>query len=111
MAGFGRSTTLNKARARWVQLACAVALVLGLTLGGQPIMRGDAAPTTGTTPWSVLLCKYTGNAAEPKSPQWIADFITNPANGENMYRFFRDMSYGQATMSGSVVKGWYQMTG
>ncbi len=94
---------LSMARAR----AC---LVLAVTCAGIVMVvlpaPAQATPMKGDTPWSVLLCKFRGTAAEPQNAQFFQGFITGL---DGVAGYFVDQSRGRVTLRGSVVRGWYQM--
>ena len=64
----------------------------------------------GNTRWAVLLCKYGDLSAEPQPPSYFRTLLTETGAGTgNLYVYFRDVSYGQIDLTGSVVYGWYSL--
>ena len=71
----------------------------------------SAAPIQGHTGWSILLCKFADQPAEPKSRQFFQEFLTDAGRGlGGVGDYLHDQSGGRITLSGSVVRGWYRMS-
>jgi hypothetical protein len=69
-----------------------------------------AAPVQGNTGWSVLLCKFSDQPAEPQNAQFFRTFLTESGRGlGGVADYFADQSGGRITLNGSVVQGWYTM--
>jgi hypothetical protein len=91
------------------RIVCAAFLVALLVAAFAP-GRAEAVPVQGHTGWSVLLCKFSGDASEPQTPQFFAEFLTGTGRGMGgVADYFADQSGGRLTLNGSVVKGWYTM--
>jgi hypothetical protein len=60
------------------------------------------------TPWSVILCKFQNEAAEPHSNTWYQQWFNSPGL-DNLYDYWNAVSYGAVTIS-ATVRGWYQMS-
>src|SRR6266853_6627039 len=56
-----------------------------------------------TTPWAIIKCKF---ADQPQEPTFDPSFITG-ANG--MAGYWQAVSYGQISLDGSAVYGWYTL--
>lgn len=60
-----------------------------------------------STPWAILLCKFSDDASEPQPRQYYEKLFTQTGSGSlNMVDFFSDASHGQLDLSGSQVFGW-----
>ena len=72
-----------------------------------------AMATAGTalannTAWSILLCKFKDVPAEPQSPSFFANFLTDAGLGMGgVADYFKDQSNGLISLAGSQVEGWY----
>jgi hypothetical protein len=68
-----------------------------------------------STPWAILLCKYSDDASEPYPRERFEEIFTSKGNGKfNMVDYFRDMSHGTLDLKGSRVFpdsdiGWYTL--
>lgn len=81
-------------------LLCAASLVAPLA--------GSASALTGKQPLVVVLCKFTDQQDEPRNVQYFQDLFSETGAGEdNVFDFWRDVSYGNLDLTGTVVKGWY----
>src|SRR5262245_43905957 len=68
---------------------------------------------SGKQPIVVVLCKFTDQTDEPQDVQYFQDLFSETGTGENnLFDFWKDVSYGNLDLTGTVVKGWYtaQMT-
>ena len=61
------------------------------------------AGVSGNTPWAVIKCKFSD---QPQEPTFDPAFITG-ANG--MAGYWQAVSYGQVSLNGSAVYGWYTL--
>ncbi len=60
------------------------------------------------TPWAVLLCTFSDDTTQPLPRSRYEELFTAAGAGTwNMPDYFRDMSHGNADLSGSQVFGWY----
>jgi hypothetical protein len=76
-------------------LPIGVVLSATVTLGAGP---------QGATPWAVIKCKFSD---QPQEPIFDPTFIT----GENgMAGYWGEMSYGQVSLDGTAIFGWYTMS-
>jgi hypothetical protein len=99
------------ARFRSLRFLAALFTVLAVT-GSLTVLSGRSAlaGVTGKTPYLVLMCKFAGVANEPFTTAQVSDFFSETGKGKgSMYDFFHDLSYGAIDLSGTTVKGWYQM--
>jgi hypothetical protein len=88
-------------------LGAAVAAAAIVTLMGG---TAQATPVRGDTGWSVLLCKFSDRSAEPQTPGWFSLFATTAGNGlGGLADYWRTVSYGRISLTGSSVHGWYRM--
>lgn len=87
-----------------VALALAVAALAPVVVAAAP--PAGAAPAT--RPLAVILCKPSDRPAEPHAPSYYEAMFNETGNGQGgMFDYWRDVSYGQLSVSGTVVKGWY----
>jgi M6 family metalloprotease-like protein len=80
---------------------------------GQPVLDvssvepgvGSYALTsvTGSKPWVILLCKYSGKSSEPKSPSYFKGLWSSTYPGIN--NFWQRISYGKVNLNGTTVVG------
>jgi len=64
-----------------------------------------------SSPWAILLCKFSDNDAEPYGRQRYLDLFTSSGAGKfGMVDFFADISHGQIDISSSQVFGWLTLT-
>jgi hypothetical protein len=65
---------------------------------------------TGTHPVLVVLCKASNETAEPEPPSYYEDMFSDRGSGKlGALDYWRDVSYGNLSVSGTVVKGWYTL--
>jgi len=84
--------------------ACALAVLAVLA------PAASARPHRGSVPWSVLLCKFSNRAAEPQTPAFFRDFLTQAGAGQDgAADYWRDVSDGAIDLAGSEVRGWFTM--
>jgi hypothetical protein len=82
----------------------AVAVVAPALIVAAP--PAPAAPAT--RPLAVILCKPSDRLTEPHPPSYYEAMFNETGNGQGgMFDYWRDVSYGQLSVSGTVVKGWY----
>jgi hypothetical protein len=63
-----------------------------------------------STPWAILLCKFSDNAAEPMPRTFYERLFTTAGAGTmNMVKFFHDNSHAAIDLTGSRVFGWYTL--
>lgn len=65
------------------------------------------------SPWAVLLCKFSGEDAEPYPRQRFEELFTTAGRGKfTMIDFFDSISHGRLDLTGTRVfpdQGWYQL--
>ncbi|WP_066367649.1 hypothetical protein [Herbidospora mongoliensis] len=92
---------------RRILTAALAALFTVLLLPGQP---ASATPIQGYLKWSILLCKLADRPAEQQPPSFFEDlYLPKGAGQGGVHDFFDLQSRGRATMTMSVVKGWFTM--
>jgi hypothetical protein len=97
--------TLRRLLTAAVVLACAAAGTVLATAG-----PAAATPIRNSTPWSILLCKFSDRPAEPQSPTWYSYFLTDAGlSAAGVADYLADQSGGRVSLAGSVVRGWYTM--
>lgn len=62
---------------------------------------------SGSHPWISILCKFAGNASEPKPVSFYRDLYGTSWPGLNHY--WRTLSYEQANVDGSTAVAWVQL--
>ena len=74
-----------------------------------PLAEADlaSAAVTGSQKWISILCKFQGNAAEPKDLAYFQNMYMNayPA----MDHYWRQQSYNLINTVGSTAQGWYTL--
>jgi hypothetical protein len=90
---------------RWICHAAIAVFVIALAPLFAP--AGATAATT-TQPWVIVLCKFTDRQAEPHGIPYYQDMFANADKG-GLADYWRDVSYGQLSMAGTIVKGWYTL--
>jgi len=64
----------------------------------------------GHTPWAILLCKFSDQPQEPHPVKFFRDMFTEEGAGtNNVFDYWKDISYGNITTAGSRVFGWFTM--
>jgi hypothetical protein len=101
---------MKSGRAGWrgfALLTVSAVTAIGIALPG----TASAVPVRGHTAWSVLLCKFSDQPAEPQAPQFFRDFLTDVGFGLGGAADYLDnQSGGRITLRGSAVRGWFQMS-
>ncbi|HET7720286.1 MAG TPA: Ig-like domain repeat protein [Acidimicrobiales bacterium] len=86
------------------KVVLAVAALAPVIVAAAP--PAPAAPAT--RPLAVILCKPSDRLTEPHTPAYYEAMFNETGNGQGgMFDYWRDVSYGQLSVSGTVVKGWY----
>jgi len=63
-----------------------------------------------SSPWAVLLCKFSDDNSEPQTRTFYEDLFTRSGAGtQNMVDFFYDASHGTLDLGSSKVFGWYTL--
>src|SRR5262245_1809989 len=56
----------------------------------------------------IILCKFTDQTNEPHPVSYYQDMFSETGTGKlGVFDYWRDVSYGNLVLTGSVVKGWY----
>jgi len=71
-----------------------------------PGAQAQARPYRGPITWSIVLCKFSDSPDPPHDVAYYRDLIANRGTG-GLSDFIAAVSYGNADLSTSVVKGWY----
>jgi hypothetical protein len=75
------------------------------------LIQGNAQVTVGTSNtnerWVAILCRYDGNNNVPHPVVWYEKLLGSIYPGAD--HFWREQSYNQFSLSGSEVKGWYDL--
>ncbi len=80
-------------------------LVAGMALGASPV-----AAISGTHPVVVALCNFNNETQQPNPPSYFEHMFSDPGAGElGAFDYWKDVSYGSFSVSGTVVKGWYTL--
>ncbi len=86
----------------WAGIAVLAGLVVALA------SAGNAYAITGNQPVAVVLCKFTDRTTEPHPQSYYQDMWSETGAGKSgVYDYWKDTSYGQLDLTGTVVKGWY----
>ena len=74
-----------------------------------PLAEADAASdaVTGSQKWVSILCKFQGNASEPKNLAYFQDMYMNTYPG--LDHFWRELSYNLINTVGSTASGWFTL--
>jgi hypothetical protein len=65
---------------------------------------------TQSTPWAILLTKWSDHATEPRPRSFFENLFTTAGTGSfNMTDYFDTMSHGTLDLSGSAVHGWFTL--
>ena len=67
----------------------------------------DARGRRGVLPFVTVLCKFSDVAEEPESPAFFERLLGDSYPGLDDY--WRTVSYGSISLTGSIVVGWYTM--
>src|SRR5262245_19408433 len=72
------------------------------------LLAGTAFALTGKQPLVIILCKFTDQTDEPRNVQYFQDLFSETGAGDsNVFDFWKDVSYGNLDLTGTVVKSWY----
>ncbi|MBI3950446.1 MAG: hypothetical protein HY314_08340 [Acidobacteria bacterium] len=83
----------------FVPLGAPTGAVTGTAMASSPSSPVPAR----TTPWAVIKCKFSD---QPQEPTFDPAFITG---ADGMSGYWQDVSYGQISLDGSAVYGWYTL--
>ena len=85
-----------------------VVLTLAISASIAIAFSGSAAAISGIKPLAVVLCKFTDQTFEPHSAAYYQDMFSETGSGKKgLFDFWKDVSYGNLDLTGSVAKGWY----
>ena len=73
----------------------------------QPAVASLKSHLTGPQPFIVLLCKFADRNVEPMAPAYFEDLLG--ATRPGLADYWREVSYGQISLAGSRVVGWYTL--
>src|SRR5215510_2762097 len=82
---------------------------------GAPAAPLAAAPraVTGSQPWVTILCHFADSATVTPRPKSYFDALLDPLLGAGVYpgldHYWRQVSYKNVNIVGSVVVGWYNL--
>ncbi|HXE76345.1 MAG TPA: hypothetical protein VNN18_12035 [Candidatus Xenobia bacterium] len=67
-----------------------------------------AAALVGVKPWATLLCRFSDSTdVTPQAVQWVQQLMGSSSPG--MDHYWRELSYDNINLTGSVVVGWYNL--
>jgi hypothetical protein len=82
-----------------------ILLIASLLAGTAPV-----AAISGTHPVVVVLCNFSNETQQPKPPSYFEHMFSDAGAGElGALDYWHDVSYGNFSVSGTVVKGWYTL--
>ena len=91
-----------------VRLRAAIAaclLIANLAVGAVPV-----SAISGSHPVVVVLCNFSDETQQPFTPSYFEHMFSDAGAGElGALDFWHDVSYGNFSVSGTVVKGWYTL--
>jgi hypothetical protein len=73
-------------------------------------LPSGASAVTGTRPWVVVLCNFSDDTSTPQTVGYYQQMFTGAPNGDGLFEYWRDVSYGNLSIAGTVVKGWYTLS-
>jgi hypothetical protein len=83
-------------------------LVFALLIVVQTVGTLQARPFRGSIPFSVILCRSSDSGTPPRDVQYFQNLIINQGTG-GLADYWRDVSYQNVNLNGSVVRGWYDV--
>lgn len=87
-------------------LSTLVAIVAATTFFAPP----GASALSGVHPLAVVLCKFTNLTAEPHAVSYYQDMFSESGAGKKgAFDYWKDVSYANLDLTGTVVKGWYTL--
>ena len=76
------------------------------TLGALAEQRAVAGPQ----PWVTVLCRFADEpAVTPRTKSWFESLLLGSATAPGLDHYWREVSYGNVNLAGSVVAGWYTL--
>ena len=92
----------RRMRLRTVLIAVLVSAAMALA------QAGSASAISGKQPIAVVLCKFTDRTNEPHPVSYYQDMFSETGAGKSgVFDYWKDNSYGQLDLTGTVAKGWY----
>lgn len=86
-------------------------LAVVVAIGVAAAMPSTSSAISGTKPVAIVLCNFSNQTAQPKPPSYYEHMFSDAGNGElGALDYWRDISYGNLSVSGTVVKGWYTLS-
>ena len=61
-----------------------------------------------SSPWLILLCKFSNHPEEPQTPGFFENFFTKPGTG-GLFDYWSETTFGFVNLNQSVVKGWFTL--
>lgn len=97
---------MSKVNPLWrLTLLLASAAAAALLASAQP-----AGALTGSHPVLVVLCNFKNETQQPNPVSYYLDLFSDQGAGKlGALDYWRDVSYGNFSVSGTVVKGWYTL--
>jgi len=72
------------------------------------VTSAHAQVVSGKQPLAVVLCKFKDLPDEPHDVAYYQDMFSEAGAGKKgVFDFWKDVSYGNLDLTGTVVKGWY----
>ena len=76
------------------------------TLGALAEQRAVAGPQ----PWVTVLCRFADEpAVTPRTKSWFESLLLGSVTAPGLDHYWREVSYGNVNLAGSVVAGWYTL--
>jgi hypothetical protein len=91
----------SRAMGAFMVLACLWGLLLTA-----PDRAVAARPFRGPVHWSIVLCKFSDSPTPPHAADYYQQMIASQGTG-GLDDYVGAVSYGSASLQGTVVKGWY----
>jgi len=77
---------------------------------GKPTREADPSaflPAGGALPYVTVLCKFSDTGKDPKKVRYFEDLMGSTEPG--MDHYWREVSYDNIHLTGSIVLGWYEL--
>jgi M6 family metalloprotease-like protein len=88
------------------RLTVLIGMLAGAAMAIVPV--GSASAISGTHPLAVVLCKFTDRTSEPHPVSYYQDMFSETGAGKRgVFDYWKEVSYNQLDLTGTVVKGWY----
>ena len=71
------------------------------------LLPAGAGAVTGTRPWVIVLCNFTDDTSTPQTVGLLPADVQRRPSGDGLREYWNDVSYGNLSVAGTVVKGWY----